>query len=268
MKKTCQKCGKTPCKAKNLCANCYRKTLKKLCEFCGKFNVISTRKKGKIVCQSCNKKYFTKTKKKECNICKGIKRIDKIYKGENICSSCYKKHFYKYPTRVCNICKENKEIIAYKEDKPLCASCYRIHFYKKPKRKCNICQKEGLIGAIINNKKYCMSCYKKIIRKEEYKALDHKRKARIKGNGGNITGKELKIIKHRDKSCVYCGSKEKLSYDHIIPLTRGGKSSFNNYVLACLNCNSSKGNKDVLLWCKQKKLKVPKIIRKLLKKIL
>ena len=43
--------------------------------------------------------------------------------------------------------------------------------------------------------------------------------------------------------CHYCGenfSAELLTMDHKIPLARGGKSSKNNIVAACKDCNSSK----------------------------
>jgi 5-methylcytosine-specific restriction endonuclease McrA len=42
--------------------------------------------------------------------------------------------------------------------------------------------------------------------------------------------------------CSYCGTrKEKLSIDHIIPKSRGGKTNFENCVAACKACNLKKG---------------------------
>jgi len=43
-------------------------------------------------------------------------------------------------------------------------------------------------------------------------------------------------------TCVYCGSKESLTIDHVLPVSRGGKSNFENCVTACKKCNSTKGN--------------------------
>ena len=41
--------------------------------------------------------------------------------------------------------------------------------------------------------------------------------------------------------CVYCGStKELLTIDHIIPISRGGETSFENCVTSCRVCNSKK----------------------------
>jgi hypothetical protein len=50
------------------------------------------------------------------------------------------------------------------------------------------------------------------------------------------------------KECVYCGSNEELSTDHLIPKNRGGDDSADNLVLSCKKCNSSKGDKGVFEW--------------------
>lgn len=51
----------------------------------------------------------------------------------------------------------------------------------------------------------------------------------------------------RDRhTCQYCNntsSDRTLTIDHIIPKSRGGKTSWDNLVAACLKCNSKKGNK-------------------------
>lgn len=45
-----------------------------------------------------------------------------------------------------------------------------------------------------------------------------------------------------DFKCVYCGSKWE-SYDHFVPLSKGGGFEINNIVPACSSCNSAKHNK-------------------------
>ena len=45
--------------------------------------------------------------------------------------------------------------------------------------------------------------------------------------------------------CQYCAdtfSYNELTIDHVIPLSRGGKTSWNNCVTACTDCNTKKGN--------------------------
>lgn len=47
----------------------------------------------------------------------------------------------------------------------------------------------------------------------------------------------------RDKGkCAVCGSSEKLEYDHIIPVSKGGSNTARNIQLLCEKCNRQKGN--------------------------
>lgn len=49
--------------------------------------------------------------------------------------------------------------------------------------------------------------------------------------------------------CYYCGkifSKEDLSMDHLVPLTRQGRTTKNNVVVACKNCNFEKKHKTLV----------------------
>jgi 5-methylcytosine-specific restriction endonuclease McrA len=54
----------------------------------------------------------------------------------------------------------------------------------------------------------------------------------------------------RDRNrCQYCGkvfSQAELNLDHVVPLSRGGVSSWENVVCACIPCNSRKGNRTPL----------------------
>lgn len=50
-------------------------------------------------------------------------------------------------------------------------------------------------------------------------------------------------------TCQYCGRKparEDLTIDHIIPRSRGGRSVWENVVLACMKCNVTKSNRTPL----------------------
>jgi 5-methylcytosine-specific restriction endonuclease McrA len=52
-----------------------------------------------------------------------------------------------------------------------------------------------------------------------------------------------KNILVRDRlACVYCGKKGKpLTLDHVIPQSKGGKTSWENCVACCKACNTKKG---------------------------
>jgi hypothetical protein len=45
--------------------------------------------------------------------------------------------------------------------------------------------------------------------------------------------------------CRYCGSKQNLTIDHVVPLSKGGKWVWENLVAACTKCNGKKGSKSL-----------------------
>ncbi len=46
-------------------------------------------------------------------------------------------------------------------------------------------------------------------------------------------------------SCQYCGSKGELTFDHVIPRARGGRTTWENVVASCGPCNLRKGSKSL-----------------------
>ena len=54
------------------------------------------------------------------------------------------------------------------------------------------------------------------------------------------------LFKRDDYTCQYCGvqpGSEELTIDHILPRSRGGVSSWENCVLACVECNKRKADR-------------------------
>lgn len=54
------------------------------------------------------------------------------------------------------------------------------------------------------------------------------------------------LFKRDKNTCQYCGAKpgsSELSIDHVVPRSRGGLSTWENCVLACMRCNRRKGNR-------------------------
>ena len=48
----------------------------------------------------------------------------------------------------------------------------------------------------------------------------------------------------RDKfTCQYCGSNKELTFDHLLPRSKGGKTNWDNVVTACSSCNVQKGGR-------------------------
>jgi 5-methylcytosine-specific restriction endonuclease McrA len=65
---------------------------------------------------------------------------------------------------------------------------------------------------------------------------------------------EIKVVKFsreniytRDKGmCQYCGTKvrqDEFEYEHVVPRVRGGKTTWENIVVACTPCNQRKGGR-------------------------
>lgn len=66
-----------------------------------------------------------------------------------------------------------------------------------------------------------------------------KRKAR-KG----VSFSKKNILRRDNFTCQYCGDQEyPLTVDHVIPKSRGGKTSWTNVVVACKPCNMKKGSR-------------------------
>ncbi|PIA59903.1 hypothetical protein AQUCO_00400640v1 [Aquilegia coerulea] len=58
-------------------------------------------------------------------------------------------------------------------------------------------------------------------------------------------------------TCQYCSSRESLTIDHVLPVSKGGEWEWENLVTACAKCNSRKGVK-TLEEANMKLMKVPK----------
>jgi 5-methylcytosine-specific restriction endonuclease McrA len=43
--------------------------------------------------------------------------------------------------------------------------------------------------------------------------------------------------------CQYCGAKGEMTFDHVVPRSRGGKTTWDNVVAACGPCNLQKGSR-------------------------
>lgn len=73
--------------------------------------------------------------------------------------------------------------------------------------------------------------------------------------GSLADDERLKLI--IPQACSYCGSREHLAVDHLVPRKLGGDDLGDNMIWACRFCNSSKGAADVLQWLSGKGLFPP-----------
>src|SRR5262249_25628141 len=61
-----------------------------------------------------------------------------------------------------------------------------------------------------------------------------------------VTFSRRNIYKRDHHTCQFCGKQpgsEELTIDHVLPRSRGGTSTWENCVLACLDCNKRKADR-------------------------
>ena len=81
--------------------------------------------------------------------------------------------------------------------------------------------------------------------------LQHRRRIKIRNiNQGSILSyvESLEMARLELDYCVYCGSTENLSIDHIIPIDKGGTQDSKNLIRACRFCNSAKSASFFIDW--------------------
>lgn len=62
------------------------------------------------------------------------------------------------------------------------------------------------------------------------------------------------INRYRGK-CAYCQSRPWSHWEHVIPVSRGGRESIGNLLPACSSCNPSKKNRLITEWKLSMKMK-------------
>jgi len=73
-----------------------------------------------------------------------------------------------------------------------------------------------------------------------------RRRARIARVLATLTPQEWEaILDASGRACIYCGSQDQISMDHLTPISKGGNHTAENVAPACLPCNLSKGAKVV-----------------------
>lgn len=70
---------------------------------------------------------------------------------------------------------------------------------------------------------------------------ENERRARKLGVGGQVSREEWATIKRAQRyRCHYCRKRKRLTQDHVVPLSKGGRHVASNIVGACRSCNSRK----------------------------
>lgn len=75
--------------------------------------------------------------------------------------------------------------------------------------------------------------YPAVIRLNDYKNIPYR----------GVLLNRVNLFRRDGGECQYCGSRRHLTIDHVIPRSKGGKTSWTNLVTACNRCNVNKGDK-------------------------
>ncbi len=73
------------------------------------------------------------------------------------------------------------------------------------------------------------------------------------------------VLQKWDYACAYCGSKDRLTLDHVIPRSRHGSDAVTNLVCACYGCNQRKGNRRVQEFLAKKPTVLKRVLEQLKK---
>ena len=150
---------------------------------------------------------------KTCSRCKVDKPLDMFYKNK----AC--KDGYDYLCKICNYAS-NKKHRSKKSGKKYYAEL-QVAYRQSEKYQEWLVSPNGI--AVQRRKKY--------------------RRRTLEKHAGDISTETVVILDQIfGNECIYCGSTHDITYDHVIPLSRGGSSNITNIVKACRSCNSGKCN--------------------------
>jgi len=183
----------------------------------------------------------------KCKKCKSITNRPR----NGLCISCYNSLYY----------KQNKgKIIAsadnWRKNNP---EKYRaLHRRLKKERWAKLSKEEKLAISrktelrrtpeqMEARRKYAKEYYQKNKHTQKHKdqsrQIKERRRAVINGVTCDLTKKQWEQIKKLyAHKCAYCGRRlEKLSQDHVVPISKGGSHTASNIVPSCMLCNRKKG---------------------------
>ena len=78
---------------------------------------------------------------------------------------------------------------------------------------------------------------------------EHKRRALKNNLPKDLSIEQWEEVKaYFENKCAYCGEEKELTQDHFIPVSKNGGYTASNILPACKSCNSSKRDKEFIIW--------------------
>lgn len=169
------------------------------------------------------------------------------------CSATFAPYLNKRARFCSRKCRKRAACAATKKPK-VCAHCAK-HFVPAKSMKLSYCSKLcrsrarlAAIKASAARSANAAETRRRYGRSEAYRMnqANHKAKRRSAERTGTVTRLEwVSILQRYNMSCAYCGvSGVKLTVDHVVALSRGGRHEPSNVVPACRACNSAKRDRD------------------------
>ena len=180
----------------------------------------------------------------------------------NFCKKCnclfFAKTAHKYCCNSCNICViicktcskpfEVKWSLLKRRNVKFCSKiCSRDTLFTKEKcgGKNHWCWKEGIT---LGNYDLYQRNYRKSVKDKIFYWRIKRSTNKIKNGGSHTFGQWEELKKKYNYMCLCCKRCEpevKLTEDHIIPVSKGGKDDIVNIQPLCLSCNSRKNDKTI-----------------------
>lgn len=206
--------------------------------------------------------------KKKCTKCGEIKPILEFYKNkskkygyENQCKACHKD--YRQSTIGKDVQKRYQQSKKGDETRARYDQSEKGKQTKRLYKKTEKCKQKDRRFHQSEKTKKTKKRYNQTDKakqsKQRYRQSERGRQSAVKGSatrrtretqvGGSYTVNEwYKLCKFYDFHCLKCGHQfpfEKLTLDHVKPISKGGSSFIWNTQPLCKSCNSSKGNKEI-----------------------
>ena len=183
---------------------------------------------------------------KKCTICKAVKPVTEFYKDSQHRDGYYTK---------CKTCHakivrvwQEKNIEKFRELNKKWKGAHKKERAEQAKKRAILSrEKEHERGKRYRDAHPETSQNWRKNNKDKIRNYAAARKARLAGNGGDLTVEEwYAILDSYGHKCLCCGRSDvKLTIDHVIPISLGGKHSADNVQPLCGPCNSRKKDKHI-----------------------
>ena len=176
---------------------------------------------------------------KTCTKCGENKALDDFHKRKDSCDGF---------AHECKRCNSNRNRKWYENNQELAISRAKELRLKNPE----IDRERSRKWAARNRERAKLRARSWAKNNPDRRAMHHQsRRTRKRGNGVfKILEKEIRRLRH--SPCAACGTKSNVCLDHIIPINRGGRHSIGNLQSLCQPCNSSKQDKFMVEWRRQR----------------